>query len=71
MKRKKILLTHTLRLRSAPVGSGGVQTGGNFVTPDLKAGVTVEVSLTSRVNVSHSDNAPLRRQREWAGEKEC
>lgn len=62
--------SNTLRLRSAPVGSGGVQTGGDFVTSNLKAGVTVEVSLTSRVNVSHSDSTPLRREREWAGEEE-
>lgn len=53
------------------MGSGGVETSGDFVTSDLKAGVTVEVSLTPRVNVSHSDTTPLRREREWAGEKEC
>lgn len=52
------------------MGSGGVQTGGDFMTSDLKAGVTMEVSLTSWVNVSHSDSAPLRREREWAGEEE-
>lgn len=56
--------THTLGFWGAPFWSGGVQTGCNLMPSDLKSWIAMEVSLTTRMDVSYSHSTTLRGQGE-------
>lgn len=61
--------TDALRLSRAPVWLCGVDTRSHLVATDLEAWITVEVSLTSGVDVRHCHAAALGRLRERAGQQ--
>lgn len=65
-----LALTDALRFRGAPVRPRGVDAGRHLVAAHLEARVTVEVGLTSRVDVCHRHAALLGRPGEWARQQE-
>lgn len=62
-------LTNTLWLGSAPVWLCCVDAGRHLMAANLETWITVEVRLTSRMDVCHRHSAALRRQWEWAGQQ--